>query len=48
MKIAGICVVFGTGLLSESFAQAGLLGWIMYIALIIGGVAMFCARRADE
>lgn len=45
MKIFGVGLVAFTGLLTEQFVRAGILGCALYAALIAIGVTLFCAAQ---
>lgn len=44
MKIFGVGLVAFTGLLTEQFVRAGILGCALYAALIAIGVTLFCTK----
>ena len=48
MRIFGIGLALFTGIYTESFAAAGWLGWVLYVALIAIAVVMVCGRRINN
>lgn len=49
MKYLGVILVAVCGVFTESFVNAGALGWMIYALLVAGGVALFCINgRADN
>ena len=44
MKVLGVIIVLGTGLLTERFAESGWLGWHLYAVCIALGVLCVCSK----